>query len=190
MSYQASPEDAVRSAGRLIKEAGVDCVKIEGGKYFAEHVRCLKGAGIPVMGHIGLTPQSASALGGFKLQGKTKQEAQELIEDAVALDEAGAFGMVLECMPAGLVKKITETVDAVTISTGSGPYADGFNLNAYDLLGIFDQFVPKFVEQYKKLGPEIIDGFNAFTQGVRDKKYPGPQHTFQGSEEIRNLYPH
>ena len=189
MSYQASPIDAVRSAGRLIKEAAVDCVKIEGGKYFTEHVRCLKGAGIPVMGHIGLTPQSASALGGFKLQGKTKAEAEELIEDAIALDEAGVFAMVLECMPAGLVKKITETVGAVTISTGSGPYADGFNLNAYDLLGIFDDFVPKFVEQYKKLGPEIADGFSAFTQAVRDKTYPGPQHTFKGNEEIQSLYP-
>jgi 3-methyl-2-oxobutanoate hydroxymethyltransferase len=189
MSYQASPQDAVRSAGRLIKEAAVDCVKIEGGKFFAEHVRCLKGAGIPVMGHIGLTPQSASALGGFKVQGKTKEEAKDLIEDAIALDEAGAFAMVLECMPPGVVKKITQTVKASVISTGSGPHADGFNLNAYDLLGIFDQFVPKFVEQYKKLGPEIKDGFNAFTQAVRNKTYPCPQHMFKGSEEIQNLYP-
>ena len=189
MSYQACPKDAVRSAGRLFKEAAVDCVKIEGGRYFVDHVRALKGSGIPVMGHIGLTPQSASALGGFKLQGKTQAEAEELIKDAIALDEAGCFAMVLECMPPGVVKKITESVNAITISTGSGPHADGFNLNAYDLLGIFDQFVPKFVEQYKKLGPEIKDGFNAFTQAVRDKSYPAPQHVFKGSEEIQNLYP-
>lgn len=190
MSYQASPEDAVRSAGRLVKEAGVDCVKIEGGKYFVDHVRHLKGAGIPVMGHIGLTPQSASALGGFKVQGRNKEEAEALIEDAMALDEAGVFGMVLECMPPGVVKKITESVKAVTISTGSGPHADGFNLNGYDLLGLFDQFVPKFVEQYKNLAPEIIDGFTAFTTAVREKQYPAPKHVFSGSEEIENLYPH
>lgn len=190
MSYQASPQEAVRSAGRLIKEAGVDCVKIEGGRYFTEHVHRMVGAGIPVMGHIGLTPQSASALGGFKVQGRTKEEAEALVEDAIALDRAGVFGMVLECMPPGVVKKITASVSAVTISTGSGPHADGFNLNGYDLLGIFEEFVPKFVEQYKRLAPEIIDGFTAFTTAVRDKTYPAARHTFTGSEEISTLYPH
>lgn len=190
MSYQTSPEDAVRSAGRIIKEARVDCVKIEGGEYFVPYVKRMMGAGIPVMGHIGLTPQSASALGGFKVQGKTPGEAEQLIADAKALDEAGVFAIVLECIPPGVTKKITESIHAVTISTGSGPHADGFNLNGYDLLGLFDQFVPKFVEQYKHLAPEIIEGFTAFTNAVREKKYPAPKHMFTGSEEIDNLYPH
>lgn len=190
MSYQASPEQAVMAAGRVIKEAGADCVKIEGGEYFVPYVEKMVGAGIPVMGHIGLTPQSASAMGGFKVQGKTKKEAEQIIADAKALDAAGVFAIVLECIPPGVTKTITESINAMTISTGAGPHADGFNLNGYDLLGLFDQFVPKFVQQYKNLAPEIIQGFTDFTTAVRDKKYPGPNHMFTGSEEINSLYPH
>ena len=190
MSYQASPEQAVMAAGRVIKEAGADCVKIEGGEYFVPYVKKMVGAGIPVMGHIGLTPQSASALGGFKVQGKTKKEAEQIIADAKALDAAGVFAIVLECIPPGVTKTITESISALTISTGAGPHADGFNLNGYDLLGLFDQFVPKFVQQYKHLAPEIVQGFTDFTTAVRDKKYPAPDHMFTGSEEINALYPH
>jgi 3-methyl-2-oxobutanoate hydroxymethyltransferase len=189
MSYQVSPEEALTSAGRLVKEAGVDCVKLEGGQYVAASVAKIVGAGIPVVGHIGLTPQSSSALGGFKVQGKTPEEAEQLIADAEALDKAGVFAMVLECIPSGVAKVISEKVSAVTIGVGAGPHVDGQNLNAYDILGLFDKFVPKFVEQYKILAPEVRDGFTAFTEKVRSKAYPKPEHCFTGGAEISGLYP-
>jgi 3-methyl-2-oxobutanoate hydroxymethyltransferase len=189
MSYQVGPEQALTSAGRIIKESGTDCVKMEGGGTVAPTVARIVKAGIPVIGHIGLTPQSASALGGFKVQGKTPQEAEQLVADAKALDEAGVFAMVLECIPAGVAKRITESVSAVTIGVGAGPHVNGHNLNAYDMLGLFDAFVPKFVEQYKKLAPEIIDGFTAFARAVRSGDYPQQRHTFTGGEGISQLYP-
>lgn len=190
MSYQVSPEQAVASAGRIVKEAGVDCVKMEGGEYFAPYVKKIVSAGIPVVGHIGLTPQSASALGGFKVQGKTPAEAEQLLADARALDEAGVFAMVLECIPAGVAKIISESVKAVTIGVGAGPHVNGQNLNAYDILGLFEKFVPKFVEQYKSLAPEIIDGFTSFSLAVGDGRYPQPGQWFTGGDEIATLYPH
>jgi 3-methyl-2-oxobutanoate hydroxymethyltransferase len=189
MSYQISPEQALASAGRIIKEGGADCVKMEGGEYFAPYVHKIVQAGIPVMGHIGLTPQSASALGGFKVQGRTREQAEQLIADAKALDEAGVFAMVLECIPAGVAKVITEAVGAATIGCGGGPHVDGHNLNAYDILGLFEKFVPKFVKQYKVLAPEIIAGFSAFTEDVRSRGYPTPEYCFTGGDEIKNLYP-
>jgi 3-methyl-2-oxobutanoate hydroxymethyltransferase len=189
MSYQVSPEQALASAGRMVKEGGADCVKMEGGEYFAPYVHKIVQAGIPVMGHIGLTPQSASALGGFKVQGRTPEQAEQLIADANALDEAGAFAMVLECIPSGVAKVITESVGAVTIGCGAGPHVDGQNLNAYDILGLFEKFVPKFVKQYKVLTPDMISGFNAFTDEVRSGHYPASEHCFTGGEEIRRLYP-
>ena len=189
MSYQVSPDQAVTSAGRLMKEAAVDCIKMEGGEYFAPYIKRIVSAGIPVVGHIGLTPQSASALGGFKVQGKTKAEAEQLIADAKALDEAGVFAMVLECIPEGVAKVITESVKATTIGVGAGAHVDGHNLNAYDILGLFDQFVPKFVKQYKQLAPEIVDGFTAFTNEIRSGEYPTKDHVFTGGDEISGLYP-
>ena len=189
MSYQVSPERALETAGRIVKESGADCVKMEGGEYFAPYVEKIVKAGIPVIGHIGLTPQSASALGGFKLQGKTPEEAEQLLKDARALDQAGAFAMVLECIPVGVAKKITESVKAVTIGCGAGPHVDGHNLNAYDILGLFERFTPKFVKQYKALAAEIVDGFNGFTADVRSGAYPAPEHCFTGGEEISKLYP-
>lgn len=189
MSYQVGPEQAVASAGRIIKESGADCIKMEGGTSVAPSVKRIVQAGIPVVGHIGLTPQSASALGGFKVQGKTPEEAEQLIADAKALDEAGVFAMVLECIPAGVAKVITESVSAVTIGVGAGPSVDGHNLNAYDILGLFDAFVPKFVQQYKKLAPEIVDGFSAFARDVKSGAYPSPGQVFTGGEAITGLYP-
>jgi 3-methyl-2-oxobutanoate hydroxymethyltransferase len=189
MSYQVSPEQALSSAGRMVKEAGVDCVKMEGGAYLAPYVHKIVQAGIPVIGHIGLTPQSASALGGLKVQGRTPEQAEQLIADAKALDEAGAFAMVLECIPAGVAKVITGSVAAVTIGCGAGPHVDGQNLNAYDILGLFEKFVPKFVKQYKVLAPEIVSGFDAFTSEVRSGAYPEPDHVFTGGKEIAHLYP-
>jgi len=189
MSYQVSPEQALSSAGQMVKEAGVDCVKMEGGVYLAPYVRKIVEAGIPVIGHIGLTPQSASALGGLKVQGRTPEQAEQLIADAKALDEAGVFAMVLECIPAGVAKVITKSVSAVTIGCGAGRHVDGQNLNAYDILGLFEKFVPKFVKQYRILAPEILSGFNAFTSEVRSGEYPTPEHSFTGGKGIAQRYP-
>jgi 3-methyl-2-oxobutanoate hydroxymethyltransferase len=189
MSYQVSPEQALISAGRLVKEGGADCVKMEGGAYLAPYVHKIVQAGIPVMGHIGLTPQSASALGGLKLQGRTPEQAEQLITDAKALERAGVFAIVLECIPSGVAKRITESVGALTIGCGAGPHVDGQNLNAYDILGLFERFVPKFVKQYQVLAPDIISGFNAFTSEVRSGHYPTPEYCFTGGKEIAKLYP-
>jgi 3-methyl-2-oxobutanoate hydroxymethyltransferase len=179
----------VASAGRVMKETGADCVKIEGGEHFAPYVKKMTSAGIPVMGHIGLTPQSASALGGFKVQGRTPKEAEQLIADAKALDEAGTFAIVLECIPGGVAKVITRSIRATVIGCGAGPHVDGQNLNGYDILGLFEKFVPKFVKQYKSLAPEIISGFNFFTNEVRSGEFPKPEHVFVGGEEIQKIYP-
>jgi 3-methyl-2-oxobutanoate hydroxymethyltransferase len=189
MSYQVSPEQALTSAGRIVKEGGADCVKMEGGVHLAPSVRRIVEAGIPVMGHIGLTPQSASALGGFRVQGRTPAQADDLLEDAHALDQAGAFAMVLECIPAGVAKAITGSVRATTIGCGAGPHVDGQNLNGYDILGLFDRFVPKFVQQYRLLAPEVRSGFAAFTEDVRSGRYPAREHTFVGGAEVRAAYP-
>jgi 3-methyl-2-oxobutanoate hydroxymethyltransferase len=189
MSYQINPDQALASAGRMIKEGGADCIKMEGGEYFAPYVYKIVQAGIPVMGHIGLTPQSASALGGFKVQGRTPEQAKQLLADAKALDEAGVFAMVLECIPSGVAKVITESVSAATIGCGGGPYVDGHNLNGYDILGLFEKFVPKFVKQYQDLAPDIISGFNAFTDDVRSGGYPTPEYCFTGGDQIKQLYP-
>jgi len=189
MSYQVSPEQALAAAGRVIKEAGADCVKMEGGAWLAPTVRRLVQAGIPVIGHIGLTPQSSSAQGGFQVQGRTPEQAEALVADARALDEAGAFAMVLECIPAGVAKVITAAVRATTISCGAGPHCDGQNLNGYDLLGLFDRFVPRFVKQYRNLAPEMLAGYEEFVAEVRSGAYPGAEHRFTGGKEIRALYP-
>jgi 3-methyl-2-oxobutanoate hydroxymethyltransferase len=189
MSYQVSPEQALASAGRIVKEGGADCVKMEGGAYFAPYVFKIVQAGIPVIGHIGLTPQSASALGGFRVQGRTPEQAEQLVADAVALDEAGAFAIVLECIPSGVARVITQSVTASTIGCGAGPHVDGQNLNGYDILGLFEKFVPKFVKQYKTLAPEIASGFEAFTEDVRSGDYPAPEQCFTGGAAIRERYP-
>ncbi|MFZ5945552.1 MAG: 3-methyl-2-oxobutanoate hydroxymethyltransferase [Bacillota bacterium] len=189
MSFQASVEDAVRNAGRLVKEGGADCVKLEGGLPVVPKIKAIVEAGIPVVGHIGLTPQSASALGGFKVQGKSKEDAERLLKEALAIDEAGAFAMVLECIPNPLTKLITEKVKATTISCGGGPDCDGQNLNGYDILGLFDKFVPKFVKQYAKLSTPIVEAFNAFTNETRSGEYPQASHCFtMADEDLPRLY--
>ena len=189
MSYQKSTEQAIESAGRIMKEGLADCVKLEGGQWVAPTVKALTERGFPVIGHIGLTPQSASALGGYRLQGKTPEEADQLVKDAEALDESGVFALVLECIPAGVAKLITQSVKCNTIGVGAGAYVDGQNLNGHDLMGLFDSFVPKFAKQYKKLAAEIIEGYQGFTEEVRSGAYPAPEHVFSGSEEIKRLYP-
>jgi 3-methyl-2-oxobutanoate hydroxymethyltransferase len=189
MSYQVSPEQGLVSAGRIVKEGGSDCVKLEGGVHMAPTVRKIVQAGIPVMGHIGLTPQSASALGGFKVQGRTPTQAEALIADARALDEAGVFAMVLECVPVGVAKAITASVGASTIGCGAGPHVDGHNLNGYDLIGMFEAFVPKFVQQYRSVAPDILDAYESFTADVRSGAYPAREQCFLGGREVRELYP-
>jgi 3-methyl-2-oxobutanoate hydroxymethyltransferase len=189
MSYQVSPEQALASAGRIVKEGGADCVKLEGGVHAADTVRKIVQAGIPVMGHIGLTPQSASALGGFKVQGRTPTQAKALLADARALDEAGVFAMVLECIPAGVAKVVSASVGASTIGCGAGPHVDGHNLNGYDLIGMFDKFVPKFVQQYTAVAPTIHDAYQSFVDDVRSGAYPKREQTFLGGREVRELYP-
>lgn len=189
MSYQVSPETALASAGRIVKEGGADCIKLEGGVYVAPSVQKIVRAGIPVVGHIGLTPQSSSALGGFKVQGRTREEADQLVADARALDEAGVFAMVLECIPSGVAKVITESVRATTIGVGAGPCVDGHNLNAYDLLGLFGDFVPRFARQYRKMGAECTEVFSAFSREVRSGAYPAKEETYGGGPEIDQHYP-
>jgi len=184
LSYQVSDEEAVRNAGRFIKEAGCHGVKVEGGASYAPTIEKIVAAGIPVMGHIGLTPQTATALGGYKVQGKDIESAKKLLKDAQALTKAGVFAIVLECVPSPLAKLITETVPVPTIGIGAGPYCDGQVLVTNDLLGLFEKFVPKFVKQYANLAPVIKEAFNAFISEVRENKFPGPEHSFKGDDDL------
>lgn len=177
-SYNVSVEDAIRNANRLMKEGGVDCIKLEGGKVVTPTVRSIVDAGIPVMGHIGLTPQTASQLGGFKVQGKDDEAAKKLIEDALALESAGAFCIVVECVPAGVGRAITEALKIPTIGIGAGPFCDAQVLVTHDMVGMFDRFVPKFVKQYAKIGPIIKDALNSFAKEVEEGSFPGPEHSF------------
>ena len=188
MSYHASVEDAIRNAGRLIKETGVDSVKLEGGMDYAPVVKAIVKAGIPVVSHIGLTPQTASSLGGFKVQGKDAQQAQELIDDAVALEEAGAFAMVIECIPAPLAQMISEKLTIPTIGIGAGPYCDGQVLVTQDLLGLFDRFTPKFVKQYAEIGKMELEALNRYAEEVSSGEFPSKEHSFTMKEkELKKL---
>ncbi|HHY37794.1 MAG TPA: 3-methyl-2-oxobutanoate hydroxymethyltransferase [Clostridia bacterium] len=188
-SYNASVEDAVRNATRIMKEGGVDAVKLEGGKYFAPVIKAIVNAGIPVMGHIGLTPQTASALGGFKVQGKDEKAAQAILEDALAIEEAGAFSVCLECVPHQLGRLISERLSIPTMGIGAGPDCDSQVLVIHDMLGLFDRFVPKFVKQYVKLSDQIIKALNEFSDDVREKRFPDLEHSFTMKEEVlKRLY--
>ena len=188
MSYQINRDEAIRNAGTLLK-AGADCVKMEGGSKIADTVKAVVDAGVPVMGHIGLTPQTAAMMGGFKVQGKNAEAAEKLLQDAIAIDNAGVFAMVLECMPAGLCKLITERVKCATISVGGGKDCNGHNLNAYDLVGIFDKFVPKFVKQYAQMGPQIVEVFDTWCKEIDDGTFPEEKHCFtMNDENLKRLY--
>ncbi|WP_425059532.1 3-methyl-2-oxobutanoate hydroxymethyltransferase [Sporomusa carbonis] len=188
MSYQASVEEAIRNAGRLLKE-GADCVKLEGGLEVVDTVKAIVRAGVPVMAHIGLTPQTVAMLGGFKVQGKSAEAAEKMLLEAQKLEEAGAFAVLLECVPSQLAKLITEKLSVPTIGTGAGPDVDGHCLNAYDLLGIFDKFVPKFIKQYAKLGPVMVEAFNQHCREIDSGEFPKPEHCFNmNSEDLKRLY--
>lgn len=178
LSYQVCTDDAVRSAGRLFKEARADCVKLEGGRTQADKVEAIVRAGIPVMGHIGLTPQTATQLGGFKVQGRDPLAAKGLLEDARALEEAGAFALVMECVPSDLAARITATLGIPTIGIGAGPECDGQVLVFHDLVGLFDRFVPKFVKRYAELSSEIRGAIETFKGEVESGAFPAPEHAF------------
>ena len=183
MSYQVSIEEAVRNAGRFLQEAGMDAVKLEGGRERIDAVRAIVNAGIPVMGHIGLTPQSINQLGGFRTQGKTAIAAKRLLEDALLLEEAGCFGLVLESVPAKLAELISSKLSIPTIGIGAGVGCDGQVLVTHDLLGLFDRFTPKFVKQYASLNAEMQRAFGEYIADVQTKAFPAVEHTVEMVDE-------
>jgi 3-methyl-2-oxobutanoate hydroxymethyltransferase len=182
MSYQASTEDAVRNAGRFLQEGGMEAVKLEGGRERADAVRAIVGAGIPVIGHLGLTPQSVNQLGGFRAQGKTAGAAKRLVEDAMLLEEAGCFSIVLESVPARLAQLISEKLSIPTIGIGAGVGCDGQVLVTHDLLGLFDRFTPKFVKKYADLHGEMQRAFVEYIADVEQRSFPAEEHSVEMNE--------
>ena len=179
MSYQVSVEEATRNAGRFLQQGGMDAVKLEGGRERADAVRAITGAGIPVMGHLGLTPQSVNQLGGFRAQGKTASAAKRLLEDAQILEEAGAFSLVLESVPARLGEYISKHISIPTIGIGAGAGCDGQVLVTHDLLGLFERFTPKFVRQYANLHETMHKAFAEYIGDVESKRFPAVEHTVE-----------
>jgi 3-methyl-2-oxobutanoate hydroxymethyltransferase len=172
LTYQLTEKETLRNAGRLIQEGGASAVKIEGGRAILESVQLLRDAGIPVMGHLGLTPQSVHRIGGYRPQAQTREAADQLIEDAIALESGGAFAIVLESIPADLAGRVTESITIPTVGIGAGPACDGQVLVSYDMLGLFDRFVPSFVKQYARLGETVRDAASAFADDVRSGRFP------------------
>lgn len=177
MSYQVSTEDAVRNAGRLI-QAGAAAVKLEGGAVMAERVKAMTSLGIPVVGHLGMTPQSVHALGGYKVQGKVEDQVAKLLDDARALEAAGAFALVLEAIPAELARRVTQALSISTIGIGAGPHCDGQVLVLYDLLGLFDTFVPKFVKTYAHLKTDAIQALSRYKEEVEQGRFPSDSESY------------
>lgn len=171
MSYQTSADDAIRNAGALM-QTGAGAVKLEGGEQVKEIVKRLVDIGIPVMGHVGLTPQSVHQFGGFKIQGKDAENAERIRAEAMQLQEAGAFAVVLEMIPAALAKEISESVSIPTIGIGAGPDCDGFVLVSHDMLGMYDKFVPSFVKQYANLWQTTLDAFKSYDSDIKERRYP------------------
>jgi 3-methyl-2-oxobutanoate hydroxymethyltransferase len=183
MSYQASPLEAVKNAGRFLQEAGMDAVKLEGGRERLGAIRMILRAGIPVMGHIGLTPQSVNQLGGFRPQGRDASAARRLLEDALLLQEAGCFGIVLESVPARLGAYISQRLEIPTIGIGAGGGCDGQVLVTHDLLGLFDRFTPKFVKKYADLHGEMARAFSEYIADVEERLFPAEEHTVEMSDD-------
>jgi 3-methyl-2-oxobutanoate hydroxymethyltransferase len=189
MSYQPSVRDAVINAGRIMKETNCQAVKMEGGVEYADRIKAIVQAGIPVVAHIGLTPQSFNALGGFKVQGKSYEAAQKLMQDAKAVAEAGAFAITLECVPAALAKLITEQVDAITIGIGAGNGCDGQVLVYQDMLGYADDFTPKFVKKYADLHSIMLEAFKQYKADCEQRVFPAEANSFGISDEVlQKLY--
>ena len=179
MSYQAGIEDAVRNAGRFLKEAGAAAVKMEGGAEVAEHIRVMSKSDIPVMAHIGLTPQSIHRMGGYKVQGKTDEAAQKLIEEARIVEDAGAFSLILEAIPMDLARKITEELSIPTIGIGGGPYCDGQVLVLHDVIGLFERFVPKFVKQYANIKEDALNAIKTYREEIEKGTFPSDKQSFK-----------
>jgi 3-methyl-2-oxobutanoate hydroxymethyltransferase len=179
LSYQASKEQALQNAGRFLKEAGAEAVKLEGGMAVKETIAALVSAGIPVMGHIGLTPQSLHQFGGYKIQGRDKARRDTVLRDAVAVEEAGAFSVVLEGMPLGLAQEITERLTIPTIGIGAGVHCDGQVLVIHDMLGLFDDFTPRFVKRYADLKRTMTGAVKDFIGEVKEQKFPTEEHSFK-----------
>ncbi|MDF2569240.1 MAG: PanB [Sporomusa sp.] len=184
MSYQVSVEEALRNAGRFLKETGAQAVKLEGGKEVAPAVKAMTAAGIPVVGHLGLTPQSVHQLGGFKVQGKDVTAAQQLLEDARLLEAAGAFALVLECVPSQLASKVSQALSIPTIGIGAGNGCDGQVLVTHDLLGLLPGFKPKFVKAYRTLHTEVSAAVREYIEEVRTRQYPAPEHSLNMSDDV------
>lgn len=184
MSYQTSVYDAVVNAGRLMKEGRASAVKLEGGKEVCPQVKAITEAGIPVMGHLGLTPQSINALGGHRVQGKTQQAAQKLLDDARALQEAGAFAVVLECVPERLAEKVTKELEIPTIGIGAGAGCDGQVLVYQDMLGMFSDFTPKFVKKFANVGQVMKEAFKSYIDEMQQGSFPAQEHCYSIDDDI------
>lgn len=184
MSYQASVYDAVVNAGRLIKETGGNSVKLEGGAAVKEQIKAIVDAGIPVVAHVGMTPQSVNAFGGFKVQGKNQETAMRVLQDAYDVQEAGAFAVVLECVPAGLAELISKELRVPTIGIGAGSACDGQVLVWQDMLGLFDDYVPKFVKRFAEGGEMMIRAFKDYDKEVKEGVYPTEKHSYKMDEEV------
>lgn len=183
-SYQTGVNDALRASVRLVKEGMADAVKLEGGVHYQDTVRAIVSAGIPVMGHVGLLPQTAAVQGGLKVQGKSSEAAARILEDALAVEQAGAYSVVLEAVPAKLAALITSRLSIPTVGIGAGAACDGQVLVYHDLLGIFDRFRPKFVKAYAELGVTSVQALTRYALEVRERTFPGPEHGFAVKDEV------
>jgi 3-methyl-2-oxobutanoate hydroxymethyltransferase len=187
MSYQASTQEAIRNAGRFLQEASMDAIKLEGGRERLDAIQAIISAGIPVMGHLGLTPQSVNQLGGYRAQGRHAAQARQILDDALALQDAGCFSIVLESIPGQLAKLISERLEIATIGIGAGSGCDGQVLVTYDLLGLFDRFTPRFVKQYANLRQEMIHAFEEYKTDVTKRNFPASEHTVEMSDQEWDL---
>jgi 3-methyl-2-oxobutanoate hydroxymethyltransferase len=189
MSFQVSPVQALENAGKLVKDGACESVKLEGGEDVAEHVRRIVSAGIPVMGHVGLTPQSVHAMGGFKVQGKGEEDAARLLRDAAALEQAGAYAIVLEAIPPDLAEDITALVSVPTIGIGAGAGCNGQVLVCYDLLGMYPDLKPRFAKRFAEVGEQIMAATRAYVEEVQGRAFPAAEHTFKPSGHRRLAHP-
>jgi 3-methyl-2-oxobutanoate hydroxymethyltransferase len=185
MSYHVSREDAVRNAGRLIKEGGAEAVKLEGGRQVLECVEALVAAGIPVMGHLGLTPQAYHQMGGYRIQARSAEEADRLLKDAAALEKSGIFALVLEGIPDDVGRRVSEALSIPTIGIGAGPGCDGQVLVIHDMLGLQDEISPKFVKRYAEGRQAFLDAFRRYRDEVRSGAFPGPEHSYHAESSTR-----
>jgi 3-methyl-2-oxobutanoate hydroxymethyltransferase len=188
MSYQVTKSEAITNAGRFLKEAGCDAVKLEGGTEVCDTVKAIVKAGIPLMGHIGLTPQTASQLGGYKVQGRDADSARRLLQSARDLEAAGVFAIVLECIPAQLSEAITRMISIPTIGIGAGKHCDGQVLVTHDMLGMFEKFIPSFVKQFANLAPQIKEAVADYNDEVKNGNFPAEEHSFNMQLDVQSLF--